>query len=53
MIWFHPPVKYRAWWNTELCKLFGAQGLAARLWARHLAPLPHYRAENDPDRLTW
>jgi hypothetical protein len=53
MILFRPSVKHRAWWESPLCQLYGCGGWAARLWARHLAPLPHAVPENDRDRLWW
>jgi hypothetical protein len=53
MIWWRPPVKYRAWYETRLCEKYGCQGLATLLWGRHLVPLPIDIPANDRDSLNW
>jgi hypothetical protein len=52
MIW-RPHRLHRPWWESKLCSTYGAAGLATRLWAQHLAPVPHMPAENDRDHLRW
>jgi hypothetical protein len=50
MIWFSPPVKYRAWWDTELSRKWNVTETIGRLWAKHLPPLPHPMHANDETR---
>jgi hypothetical protein len=53
VIWWRPPVKCREWWDTELARKWNVTQYMGRMWARHLAPIPHMPAENDVDHLTW
>jgi hypothetical protein len=53
MIYAHPPVKHRAWWDTDFCRGWQLTGIIARLWGRHFAPVSHEEPENDRDHIRW
>lgn len=43
----------RKWWDTQLSRRFGAQGLAAHLWVKHFFPFDIPPADNDRDSIRW
>jgi hypothetical protein len=53
VIWFRPPVKHRAWWDTEFSRRWEVTGLLARLWVEHFLPTPVPTYANDRDSLKW
>jgi hypothetical protein len=53
MIFWHPPVKYRVWWQSKLCEQYEMKGLATILVAKRLFhPAFNLVPANDLD-LRW
>jgi hypothetical protein len=54
VIWWRPPVKYRAWWDTELARTWEFNELSAAVINRFvtLNPERHIPA-NDRDHIKW
>jgi hypothetical protein len=50
---FRPAPKYRAWWDTETAKAFGAKGLATYLIGKRIAFVGAPEPDNDRDHLKW
>lgn len=46
---FRPAPKYRAWWDTETSKAFGAKGLATYLIGKRIAFVGVPEPDNDRD----